>query len=132
TSSTRPTISGVPVAGQLLTANEGTWLGTTPLTFTYEWRRCSALGGSCVAIGGATSKQYVLSDADIGSTVVVFVTAKNSAGSATASSDATLAVGATDVAGAVAPDNPAPPTMRETTAAGVGLRHDLRAVALAD
>jgi hypothetical protein len=118
----QPDIKGVPVAGQLLTADEGTWSGTTPFTFTYQWRRCNASGGNCAVIAGATAKQYVLTDAEIGSTVVLFVTAANSAGSATSSSDATIQVVAVDVANAVAPDNVAPPKLRGKTVSGGILR----------
>ena len=79
-----PSITGNEAAGSVVSASPGTWTGTAPLTYTYEWRRCNAVGASCAAIAGATSATYIVQNADVGSRLVVAVTAKNSAGSATA------------------------------------------------
>ena len=78
---TPPSISGMTADGQTLTASTGTWSGTTPMTFTYQWQRCNTSGTSCVAVAGATSSTYLVSAADIGSTLRVVVTATNGAGS---------------------------------------------------
>jgi RTX calcium-binding nonapeptide repeat (4 copies)/WD40-like Beta Propeller Repeat len=83
TNTFRPAISGTAESGQSLFAGNGTWSGSTPLTFTYEWRRCNATGASCTPIVGATSQTYIVQPGDVGATLVVAVTAKNSAGSAT-------------------------------------------------
>lgn len=66
-----PTISGTTVVGQVLTANDGTWEGTEPITFSYVWRRAGA------DIAGATSKTYTLMEGDVDALITVVVTATN-------------------------------------------------------
>jgi hypothetical protein len=77
--------------GQTLTASPGTWSGSTPISYTYQWQRCDSTGGKCAAVSGATGVTYVVSSADAGSTLRVSVTATNSVGSATAASAPTNA-----------------------------------------
>jgi hypothetical protein len=79
-----PTISGSLQEGQMLTADTGTWAGTAPFTFAYQWRRCGILGGGCEDIPGATSSTYTLGVTDLASTLAVVVTAANAEGSASA------------------------------------------------
>jgi len=86
-----PTISGSPQVGQTLTAGTGSWTGN-PTSFSFQWQRCDAGGASCVVISGATAGTYVLGSADLGSTVRVAVTARNSVGEATAVSAPTSVV----------------------------------------
>jgi hypothetical protein len=89
-----PTISGVAQQGQTLSASTGSWGGTTPINYAYQWQRCDSVGASCSPVAGATSSGFLLAAADVGQTIRVSVTATNSAGSATASSPATAVVGA--------------------------------------
>jgi hypothetical protein len=80
----RPTISGTARQGELLTADPGSWSGSQPMTFTFQWRRCESNGASCANIIGATSKTYTVSSADVGNGLRVRVRATNSVRSATA------------------------------------------------
>jgi hypothetical protein len=95
-----PSVSGTAQQGQTLTANGGTWSGTSPITLAYQWVRCGADGGkadgsNCATIGGATSTMYTLGSADVGQRLRVRVTGKNSQGSATVASNPTAVVQAT-------------------------------------
>jgi hypothetical protein len=87
-----PKISGTPQEGSTLSASSGTWNGTTPITYSYQWRRCDKNGAGCSNIGGADTSTYLVKKADVGNTIRVRVTAKNSDGSAQATSDATTVV----------------------------------------
>jgi hypothetical protein len=86
-----PAISGSAQQGQTLTASPGSWSGAQPISYAYQWERCDTNGANCANVGPATST-YTPTSADVGSTIVVAVTATNSAGSATAASAATMVV----------------------------------------
>jgi hypothetical protein len=60
---------------------QGSWSGTAPLTYTYQWRRCDETGGSCADVSGATDGTYVFKTVDDGNTLRAVVTAKNADGS---------------------------------------------------
>jgi Bacterial Ig domain/Glycosyl hydrolase catalytic core len=90
-----PTVSGTAAVGQTMNASPGSWSGTTPIGYAYQWMRCDASGGACSSIAGATSTSYGVQTADVGLTLRVAVVATNAAGSGTATSAATVAVNAT-------------------------------------
>lgn len=76
-----PTISGVNAAGETLTAEPGTWAGTAPITYSYEWYEC--YGGtveSCALPLGYDASQEIYGRRP----VAVRVTATNAFGSASA------------------------------------------------
>jgi hypothetical protein len=89
-----PSISGQTAAGSTLTANPGTWSGSTPLSFQYQWQICDSSGAGCHDISGATAQTYQVKSSDAGNTLKVHVIASNSDGSSSATSDATAKVGA--------------------------------------
>lgn len=105
-----PGISGTAAVGETLIGSPGTWSGSTPISYAYQWERCS---GSCANISGATSSSYTVQSADAGSTLLLSVTASNSAGSASATSSQT----ATVTSGAVAPSNTVAPSVSGTVEA---------------
>jgi hypothetical protein len=84
-----PAISGLLKVGQLLTASTGTWSGTAPITYTYQWQLCNLEGSGCSNIAKATSSSFLLSLLDLGLPLRVAVTASNVAGSTSATSNAT-------------------------------------------
>ena len=98
-----PTIGGTTTDGMTLTVSNGSWSGSTPFAFSYQWRRCDSSGTTCSDILGATNASYALTSGDIGSTIGANVAATNGAGSATAAAPATAAVIAAAPANTVAP-----------------------------
>jgi len=109
-SSSLPTISGDATVASTLMANPGSWSGATPISYQYRWLICDGTGANCHPITGATAQTYQLQSGDPGNTARVQVTASNSAGSSTATSDATAKIGAAS----------APPTPSTGCPSGTG------------
>ena len=76
-----PVASGTPAPGQTLSCSNGVWTGYPPPTFTYQWLRDGT------SIGGASTGAYVVQAADQGHGLACQVTASNSAGSESATSN---------------------------------------------
>jgi hypothetical protein len=87
-----PSIAGTAREGDVLTANPGSWEGTQPMSFAYQWQRCDANGGNCANTAGATARTYTASSADVGRSLRVVVTARNDGGSRAATSAPTSPV----------------------------------------
>jgi hypothetical protein len=103
-----PAVSGPAQAGDTLTAPSGNWSGTGPFDITYQWQRCDAAGANCVDIAGATDPTYGPTADDVGSTIVVVVTATNPAGSDTVTSAPSAVIAAPAQAGQPAESGDAP------------------------
>jgi hypothetical protein len=88
-----PTISGTLRVGRTLTASNGTWSGSQPMTFAYQWLRCTTTSlSSCSTITGAIARTYVPTTADVDRRLRVRATATSAGGSATATSNATARI----------------------------------------
>lgn len=99
--SVAPTISGTNTVGSTLTlTSNGTWAGAS--SFAFQWQR----GGTNIA--GATASTYVLQSADVGYSITCLVTATNTAGSSSVSSNAI----------SLAPINTVAPTISGTNQVG--------------
>lgn len=72
-----PVITGSLTPGSVLTTTTGTWTSTKPITYTYQWTK------NGISIVNAILPVYVLTEADVGSSITVKVTATNMAGSST-------------------------------------------------
>lgn len=80
-----PVVSGATGVGNTLSATSGSWSGSEPISYTYQWERCSGQG-ACISISGATAASYVQVANDGGKLVLVTVTASNAEGSTSATS----------------------------------------------
>jgi PASTA domain/F5/8 type C domain len=87
-----PAVSGTAKHRNQLSATPGSWRGSAPISYGYQWQRCDRAATRCINIVGATNPTYVVRLADTGSTLRVAVTASNTAGSATAVSALTTPV----------------------------------------
>jgi hypothetical protein len=74
TDQTAPSIAGTAIVDQSLTASSGAWSGTSPITFQYRWS------------DGTEGATDILTQADLGHTLTVTVTATNSVGSSSSTS----------------------------------------------
>ncbi len=64
-----PAVTGNTLAGETLTADDGSWIPAEGTLYTYQWYRDGE------AIDGAINGTYILQDADIGKTIYVIVRA---------------------------------------------------------
>jgi len=99
-------ISGTARNGQTLSVSTGTWAGTTPITYTYQWAH------SGTNISGATSSTYTLDATYVGETINCNVTATNIV------SSATYNAGPTATVAPLAPSNTSVPTISGTQNVG--------------
>jgi hypothetical protein len=92
----RPTVSRLPSqleTGLVLKGRDGTWKGSAPITFSYQWLRCTTAGRKCRMVKRETKSTYTLKKRDLKGSklkyaLVLAVTASNAGGDRTALSKA--------------------------------------------
>jgi hypothetical protein len=122
TNSTPPAITGDATVGSTLALTTGTW-SDPQASIGVVWQRCAADGTACSTIADATGSSYVVTDADLGSTLDAVVTATDAGGSASATSAATALI-AQAVAAPAPPANSVLPTVAGTATGGSTLTVD--------
>jgi hypothetical protein len=122
--STLPTIDGLAVVGQTLTADHGTWTTTGAATYSYQWLRCDTGGASCQPIDGQTGDSFEITDQEAFATVRVAVTAQDDVGEATVRSAATAMIDWTPPTDDTPIANTERPTVSGTARPGLVLEAD--------
>jgi hypothetical protein len=87
-----PQITGDVAVGGSASTSTGSWSGSDPLSYAYQWEDCLT---TCSVIAGATTARYAPGASDLGQRLRVVVIASNDAGSATAVSPTTAPVAPT-------------------------------------
>jgi hypothetical protein len=103
------TTDGTPQTTETVSCSTGSWTGTIPITYTYQWKR----NGS--SISGATTTNYTLQVADVGQSIKCTVTATNGAAAVGADSN-TITPTAPPIG---APSNTVPPHVSGTARSGL-------------
>jgi hypothetical protein len=75
-----PSIVGDAEDMATLTVANGTWNGTAPLAYAYQWLRCSRANQGCKPIEGATTAEYTVTGADVATRLTAQVTVSNAGG----------------------------------------------------
>lgn len=81
----RPAIKVKSKAQRKLIVNSGTWSGSLPITYAYQWKRCNRTAGACRVVRGATHLVFSPGRRDVGHRLRVVVTATNVVGAMSAS-----------------------------------------------
>jgi hypothetical protein len=111
-----PEVSGTPAIAGTLTCETGTWTGVPTPTYAYLWVRDQGLPGE-EAIGSATSQTYTVRIEDRGHSLSCDVTATNSGGSASQTSERVVVAAGTagrPPQNEVAPEVSGKPAVAET------------------
>lgn len=82
-----PALSGTEEVGQTLTSTAGTWTGTAPITYGYQWQRSDDGSTGWTNISGATSSNYTLQAGDATKYVRCEITGTNAVAFDVAHSD---------------------------------------------
>jgi hypothetical protein len=111
---TPPHVSGTAAVGGALTCEEGTWSGVPPPSFAFLWVRDQGTPGE-EAIASATASTYVVAEPDQGHSLSCEVTAANSEGSASQTSNPVVVKAGH---GGSPPENEQAPVLSGTPALG--------------
>ena len=76
----QPKLVGAARVGGTLTVDPGTWTGSKPIDFAYQWQRCKPDGSNCLEIYGANKQSYAVQQADLGLRLRSYVWASNKDG----------------------------------------------------
>jgi hypothetical protein len=112
-----PNVTGSSIIGQTLTTTDGTWTGTNPITYSYQWKN------NGVDILGETNSTYVTVFGDYGDSITCEVTGTNVAGSSSAISNSIVVTAAVPVntsAPSVSGNNVVGETLTTTNGAWTG------------
>jgi hypothetical protein len=112
-----PKVTGRMLAGRTLKAKVGTWTGTAPLSYAYQWQRCDKHGANCSILKTST-QTYSLGLSDLGHRLRVVVKATNGAGSLKATSATAAVVTVCPAAGRRPAYCARPKALRRPTVAG--------------
>ncbi len=77
-----PSISGVPVEGNVLSEAAGTGSWSHSPTITYQWLDCDPVGNGCAPIAGAVNQTYTVTPSDVGHSIRVEEIGTNDGGHA--------------------------------------------------
>ena len=107
-----PSISGTAQQGVALSGSAGNWTGYPTPTLSLQWEDCDSQGNNCAPVAAnGNSLGYTPTALDVGDTLVLSVTASNTAGHLTLASAPTAPVLI------AAPTNNTPPTISGAAAA---------------
>lgn len=84
--SAAPQVTGTARVGATLAYERGTWADVDGVTWSARWQRCSAGGGGCTDIPGATGDTLAVGSELAGATVRVLLTATTDGGETTVAS----------------------------------------------
>lgn len=83
-----PSVSGSTIVGQTLVCSQGTWSGTAPIDYKYQWQYAK----TATDLVGQTNSTYIITQEDVGRTIRCVVTANNIANSVSANSNVTAII----------------------------------------
>jgi hypothetical protein len=115
-----PTLTGLAIAGQQLTAETGVWRGVGPVVYAYHWYRCDTDGSHCTLIRTRNGPHYTTGARDVGSTIGLTLRVSDSTGAVSVYAPLVGPVAAT--VAMVSPTTP--PTIAGTARVGGALRVD--------